>query len=300
MSATQGNYAQRKIDLTLDYGKGDHGEGGYDTFVLRGLRISAQVYKTGVPTLNHAQLRIYGLSLDLMNRFSTLGKRLGIYERNNVVSISAGDVGQPPAMIFKGVIQEAWADFEGAPDSYFVIESHSGSIGRLKPITPTSYAEPVDAAVVIQTLAISMGYNFENNNGVSVILANAYYPGTAMDQVEQCAREAHIGVQLDDTVIAIWPINGSRTKPNAALVKLSPASGLIGYPSYTGTGVRLRTLYNPAVSFMSTVEVQTSVLPANGKWTINALSHNLDSETPNGAWFTEMEGYRFGESQSVP
>jgi baseplate hub protein gp41 len=283
------NYAKRKIDLSLKYV-------GEPEVTLRGLRVITQVHMSGMPNHITADVRIYGMALSLMNKLSTLGKIAGRYERNNIVSISAGDVGKPPALIFTGTIQEAWADFGGAPEVFFTIQAHSGLADRMKPVPPTSYAGAVDAATIMQTMATAMGRKFENN-GVHAILPNAYYPGTMLDQLEKCAQAVPCNLLDDGTTVAIWPIDGSRAGP---ITKLSPATGLIGYPSYTGAGVAFRTLYNPEIFFGCTVDIDSSVTPAKGKWVVNVLTHNLQSEMPGGEWFTDMEGYRFGESPTVP
>jgi hypothetical protein len=288
MSGTQPqpatDYAKRKIDLSLKYD-------GKDEVILRGLRVSAQIHMSGMPNNVTADIRVYGMSLSLMNQLSTLGKLKVRYERNNIVSVSAGEVGKPPALIFTGTIQEAWADFAGMPDVFFQIQAHSGLIDRMKPIAPTSYAGAVDAATIIQTMATSLGLKFENN-GVSAILRDVYYPGTMLDQMEQCARAVPCNLFHDGTTVAIWPIDGTRA---GTIPKITPQTGMIGYPSYTGAGVAFRALYNPQIFFGCTVEIETAVTPAKGKWVVNVLTHDLSSETPGGPWFTEMEGYRLGE-----
>lgn len=290
------SFVKRKIEVTIKLGKGNFGQAGFDTVTLKGLRVSAQVQKTGMPSFNTAQLRIYGMTLSLMNTLSTLGKRSNIDTRDNTVSISVGNDGAALAMVFTGVLQEGWANFNDGPEVFFTIDAHTGLINKMKPVPPTSYAGAVDVATIIETLATSMGYAFENKSGVSVMLSNQYLPGTALEQAQTAAQAANINFALDDGTMAIWPIGGSR---GGTIPLISAATGMVGYPSYTGTGVQLRTLYNPAITFGGEIEVD-SITPAKGRWTVNVLHHNLESEMPNGAWFTEMEGYRYGQSPTVP
>jgi hypothetical protein len=281
-------YARRKIDLKFNYD-------GQQEVTLRGLRVSVSIHKTGMPGYSTADIRVYGMSLSLMNALSTLGKIVGRVERKNIVSVSAGDYGKPAALIYIGTISEAWADFAGVPEAVFQIQSFSALIDKMKPVPPTSYAGSVDAATVIQTMATSAGYGFENN-GVSVMIDTPYYPGTIIEQMEQCARTGHFNLTHDMNTVAIWPIDGTRGGQVPKLI----ASARVGYPNYTGAGVAFKTLYNPQIIFGGTVEIDTIVAPAKGKWVVNVLNHTLESETPGGAWFTEMEGYRLGESPTVP
>ena len=65
---------------------------------------------------------------------------------------------------------------------------------------------------------------------------------------------------------------------------------MVGYPSVgVKNSIRLRTLFNPAIAFLSQIKVESVIGPANGTWTVNMLSHELESETPGGAWFTDLE-----------
>jgi hypothetical protein len=109
-------------------------------------------------------------------------------------------------------------------------------------------------------------------------------------QALAAADAADIFVVLDDDngIMAILPKDGART---GAAPTLDPTNGtLIGYPSYVGPGqIGLRCLYNPAVRYMGNVNVKNSVVGgANGTWRVNNLVHNLESQIPDGAWFSEI------------
>jgi hypothetical protein len=288
-------YVKRRIDVTVKLGKGNFGLDGFDTVILKGLRVSAQIQKYGGGSMNTAQIRIYGMDLSLMNRLSTLGKNAGVYDRNNTVAVAAGDDGLPLPTVYQGVIQEGWADFNGAPEVFFAIDSHTGLIDLMKPVPATSYPGPVDVATIMESLANTMSYTFENN-GVSVIWPHAYFAGTALAQAKQCAEDADIGFMVDDNKLAIWPKNGFRKAP---VPIISAATGMTGYPSYTGNGVRLQTRYNPQIIFGGKIEVDSIITPAKGDWVVNVLSHSLESEAPGGTWFTDMEGWRFGGTPGV-
>jgi hypothetical protein len=66
---------------------------------------------------------------------------------------------------------------------------------------------------------------------------------------------------------------------------------MVGYPGYNGTGISVQTLFNPSIQFGRTVQVESSLKPASGKWFVASLNHLLEAYMPDGSWFTSVEGY---------
>jgi hypothetical protein len=290
VSASQ--FVQRVINVAITIGTGTNGEDGSETTTLYGARVLAQIQKTGAPGVTLASIRIFGLSLDHMNRISSLG--LSSYrDRNNTVSLMAGDAGGM-AVVFTGKIYEAYADFNAMPDVCFTIEAQPLLIAKLKPIAPTSYAGPVDVVTVLSGLATQINYTLENN-GVSVILRDVYYWGTAIDQAYDAAQAANIYLFPDDATqrLAIWPRDGFR---GGSIPLISPTTGLVGYPNFVSNALSFRVLYNPSILFGGMVKVESSLPAASGNWIINRLSHRLETQQINGAWFSDVEGYRLGNT----
>jgi hypothetical protein len=289
-----GGFAKRKIELSIKLGEGDFGLAGYQTITLKGLRVSANIHKYGAPSADTADIRVYGMKLDLMNRLTSLGKSI-IRVRNNTISISAGDDIAGMSLVFFGVIQDAWTDFTGMPDVLFNITAQTGDVNGARPVPPSSYVGSADAATIMQNIAAQMinsvgvpGLKFENN-GVSVLLDHPYFPGTLRAQAEACARAAHIDWTIDGDTLAIWPMGGKR---GGVIPLLTPTAGLVGYPNFVSGAIGLRSVYNPAIIFGGKVKVKmSSVTPANGEWIVVSLTHSLASETIGGPWFTDLEAY---------
>lgn len=286
---TQSPLVKRAITVSVQLGKGSFGNGGFDTVTLANLRVVATVQKQGSPGFGQANVRIYGMPLSIMNQLSSLGVPLPMTTgRNNIVTIEAGDAVGGMAVVFKGTTSNAWADFDGMPETYFSIDAISGAFDAMAPIKPTSYPGTADVATVMASLALQMNRQFENN-GVQSQLSSPYFAGTAIEQAQSCARQAHIEMHDDGTTLAIWPRMGTR---GGAIPLISPASGLFGYPKYTSQGIRLRTLFNPSILFGGQIQVQSSIQPACGIWYVNELTYDLSSELPGGPWFCEIGACR--------
>lgn len=277
-------YAKRKIDITFNLGLGTFGEDKGSDVTLSGHRVSLSLSLAGGASQPTAQFRIFGLPLSMMNQLTRIGPITGEFRVNNVL-IAAGDDGGPMSVVHMGTIYTAFADFNAAPDVAFDVISRSGLVESMRPVNARSYKGATDAADVMSDLAAEMNVAFERN-GVSVILQNPYFPGTALAQVQRCADAAHIDYTLDRGTLAVWSRNGSRMASSD--IRIAADTGMIGYPAFTSGGVALRTLFNPAVVLGSKVQVESELTVANGRWNVYSVAHTLETEVPNGQWFTDI------------
>jgi len=278
-------YLVREIDVKFRLGTGNFGETGANTVEITGLRVSCTIQKNGGVSLSRLAMKVYGLSLSTMNQLSTLGKPL-IDGRNNLVSITAGDA-NGKAVVFQGVIYEAWVDPNGAPEVAFIVNAYTGLLDALRPLPASSFQGPVDAATIVSGLAQQMGYSFENT-GVTVRLSPSYYSGTGKQQLDAVARDGDFNCFIDDVLnaVAIWPRDGQR---GGQVPLISVETGLVGFPTHTENGIMVTSLFNPAIVFGRAIEVQSVLTPAVGQWTVFAVTHELESQQPGGPWFTKAQ-----------
>jgi len=288
------SFVTRRIDVTIALGEGNFGNTGANTVKLQNLRVSCQIQRSGLPGADTANVKIYGISLSLMNQLSQLGA-VTTYLRNNRILIEAGDADAGMSTAFNGTIDWSAASIDEQPYAFLEVAAFTGILPALKPAAATSFQGSADAADVIQGIAKRMGYGFENN-GVSVQLGTPYFSGSARQQLLTCINAANIYGYIDDVkkVIAIWPIGGSRA---GSIPLVSVESGMVGYPRFSDFNIALRTRYNPSLTMGGDFTVKSTLTGANKKWTVNQLGHNLESQIPGGAWFSDFQGYIFGESR---
>lgn len=284
------SYAKRNLNVAFRLGEGEFSSGGNTAQLPDGLRIKADVIMAGDSSMTELKLQVYGMPLELMNRLTVLGGGGGaqsiVTGRLNSVLLQASSSDAPtPSTVFVGTINQAWADLNSPPDGVFQVSALTGPIDGLRSITPTSYDGSVDVATAIQSIATQMGHLFENN-GVTGQIPKPYLSGTGRDQIQSLVDAARIHWVVDGNTVAIWPLNGSR-KGDPILI--SPDHGMVGYPIWTQGGMIVRTLYNPNFVFGSRVQVQSDIKPATGIWTIYRMTHELDSQLPDGRWYTTLE-----------
>lgn len=283
------SFVQRAITVAITLGVGNFGEGKGETVTIKGHRVECGIVKAGGASQGQAQLRIYGMSLSTMNKLSNLGLLVTSIAKNIIV-VTAGDVGTELGVVFQGNIFEAWIDADGMPEVAFVISAFSAGYAAMRRAPPRSYGGPTSAASVMASLATQEGFAFENS-GVTVMLADPYFPGTPYAQMERCAKAGGFNMIVDNGTLAIWPKGSNR---RGAVPLISPKTGLVGYPAYTSQGIIVRTEYSPSVGYGSLIQVESEFTPACGQWVVQRLEYRLSAETPGGDWFTIMAAGRPG------
>jgi len=279
-----GSFTSKQLDVTFKLGRGAFGDNGADTVKLTGKRVACMILKAGGQSMGEMQLRIWGLSLDVMNKLSTLGM-VAQALRNNQVQVEAGDSETGMAVVFTGTITNAWADFQAMPDVSFHVSALAGMYQAMKPVPPTSFAGGADVGVIMSGLASQMNLAFENN-GVQARLPNPYFPGTAREQAARVAEHAGIEWVIDLGTLAIWPRGQSR---RGLIPRLTPSNGLIGYPTFTSNGIAVTAIYVPGIGFGGRIKVESSLKPANGEWIVRKLVYDLSSALPKGNWLMYIE-----------
>lgn len=277
------SFVKRRIDVTISLGEGKFGDTKGPDVTLSGYRVSVAVVAYNGDAQSQLQLRIFGLSQDMMNQLTVIGPIM-TERRNNRILVAAGDEGQALSVVYEGQIYQAWADYNAAPEVVFNVLALSAAEKAVKPVGARSYRGSTAVAVVMQDIAASMGLGFENN-GVTVQLANPYFPGTDVAQLRSCARAARINYAIDRGILAIWPMDANRA---GEPIQVSPERGLIGYPSFTGNGIACVLLYNPDLGTGKQVQITSTIEAAHGEWTVVSLVHNLEAEVPGGVWLSQI------------
>lgn len=279
---------KKQLRFVVTLGTGKFGSSNNDAITLQGFRATADIDKAGGMMMGTLRAKIYGVKQADMNSVTTLQWKTGTLIPNTV-EVYAID-GPAETLVFAGNIVNAWADYQSMPDVFLHIQAQSAFFNALKAIPPRSFKGGVDVASVMAQIARDLGYTFENN-GVTTRLVDVYLPNTGMEQAKDLARAAGCDLYLDDKILAITPPNVPR---RVIIPRISPASGLVGYPTFDGVGVNFQTLFNPAITFGGSIKLETDVQQAAGEWVVTSVGHRLESEKPGGAWFSNVRGNQNG------
>ena len=281
-------FTQKQITVSFNY---QSVGGGQKT--LTGLRCSCVVVNAGGDTTGQMELAIWGMPLSDMNALSILGTQSGTYG-SNTVTVTAGEAGIGAALpvVFTGTIQRAVVDARQQPQVVFRVSAYAVKLSDIKPAQPTSVQGSADVAQIAGQLAQQMGLTLEDG-GVQAKLSNCYLHGTLLTQMRQLAQHAGISWTADVQAgtLAIVPRNQARTTGG---LSVSPRNGLVGYPSFTSSGIALTLAFDPTIKVLSSINVQSDLTPACGSWKIYKVEHEIESQVPRGKWFSYVEANRIG------
>jgi hypothetical protein len=254
-------------------------------------RISCKIMKDGAEGFGTMEMAIYGLPKSTMNTMTTLSWYQN-YTTNNTIDVQAGDDETGLSQVYHGTIQMAWIDAQSMPKVCFRIQAMTGADDKNKQAEPTSVKGSAKATDLLGQIAGKLGLTplFAGIEGM--VLKNVYVARSAVEQFTEIARS--IGAQhfIDDKSMVVTAPKSVR--PDDTSPTISPTTGMVGYPGFNQNGIVVKTYFNPSIKVGGTITVQSELTPANGKWTVNNLVHELECEVPQGLWFTTCNCSKFG------
>jgi hypothetical protein len=260
-----------------------------------GLMAQARITFAGLPSAAALQATIWGLTPAIMNQLNTLSAIFQMQPANLVTVFASNADGANRTVAFKGGILNCTPDFNRQPEAPINIQAYAALDIATLPSNPTSYVASGDIVTMIKTIAAEVNYNTEFNDVSGVSLSRMYLDGSPRDKImaiKDAVKDRGIMVDfVENNTIAVWYASKGRTKP---VPLISPDTGLIGYPSYTGFGIDVRTIYNPNIIQGGQIQVNSSLPGASGLFTVYGVSHDLDAQIPGGKWETMVHAYRIG------
>lgn len=277
------SFVRRQLRFIISIAGGQTGESVAELYTLENHRASVTINNYGEESQGEVDVKIYGVSLDLMNKLTSIGPVMNQIRNRNRIQIDAGNEGEELYTIFTGTIDTAYGDMNQAPDVALNIKAYSALGLALKPATDTAYSKPVAISQIMSDLAGKMGLSFAAND-VDGMLPIMTFRGTLLDQVKECARAANVSFSIENDILNIWRKDGAIDTPAQ---ETGPSMGMVGYPTFSSAGMVVKNLFLPHVRVGSKLKVSGSEIDqANGTWGVYQVTHELDSITPNGRWFT--------------
>jgi hypothetical protein len=259
---------------------------GNNTLVLTKLRMSAKV--DAVARLaTSLDLKVFGMKREDMNALTVAWANPPIV-LNNIVIVEANN-GNGWAQVFSGTIKEAQPIYRAQPDVYFQVIGITGYFQKINVAAPTTYPYQVDIGVVAGDIIEKMGFTYVDG-GADGVLDTPYFYGSLWDQLSKACAAAKADFYMQGDNVLVVP--QGKPRAGAPSVVLTPDSGLVGYPEYSGAGLEVTAIYDPAFSCGAPIDLTTSVPSATGRWFPIKLKHVLEPLLPRGQWLTYLQCLR--------
>jgi len=293
---------------------------------LGALRCVFEVKRGDSQTPNSCDVRVYNLSEATANQL--MKSKNGVPEFTQLTLRAAyGD--QPLAQIFWGSITQIRKGREDQKNSYVAITAADGD--EPYNFSPTAFAlaaGAIPAGPITQIIAdmarfafgnpqqtsqngqpLSQGYTapqFKNNN-TRAVKGRTFY-GNCKDVLRKIADQNDCRWSIQDGQVVFTPKTGYIPEPP---VLITPATGLIGVPELTQTGLKVRVLLNPAIKIARTIKLQSNSVNtfryglglgegdtnlflqqgagkqnADGLYYVMRIDHNGDSR--GAPWYTDL------------
>jgi hypothetical protein len=285
-------FVERSITLIFTLGSGGAFADGQNQLTVEGARAKVRIEKNTGGNTSHANVTVYGLTMEHMRALAALNPAFMVM-KNNVVEILANDVTNPashPTSVFIGQITEGEIDITNEPESALVLAATAGIYYAVAPADGGSYTGPTNVTVVLSDIAKKMDLEF-NGSGLTkdYLLSDPHLFGTLMTQAQSICEAWNLNLFIDGKTMYVYDRYGSVPLPaGQSIPVISAATGMIGYPTFSEHGVFIRTLFSPFLNMGQRVEIQSTLEYANGTWGVYQLINELESQVPDGKWETSF------------
>jgi hypothetical protein len=262
------------------------------TYAFEQHRMSIQVGQGG-NQFGNAKVAIYGVPLDAMNKIARLWLEVLSPSNTDTLTIDVWD-GSNFVPFFAGVITWSAINAGGAPQVALEIEANSAMIAMNTVAAPYAQDEPVGLQSALQQILGPTGLVVEFAESVPVLeIQRAHLIGTPMDQASALMNYfPELTWYINLQRFLVRPVNGPL---GSDPVPINKTNGMIGYPTYSTSGVQLSTIFNPRIRPGLALDIQTMFDFVNRtKWVAAVLQHNIEPNMPGGQWMTAIAAQSYG------
>ncbi len=257
-----------------------------------GHRMSITVGQGG-NQFGNAKVAIFGVNLEAMNKIARLWLEVLSPSNTDTLTIDVWD-GSNFVPFFAGVITWSAVNASNAPQVALEIEANSAMIAMNTVAAPYAQDEPVSLQTALEQILGPTGLVVELAESVPALqIQRAHLVGTPMDQAANLMNYfPELTWYINLQRFLVRPVNGPL---GGDPIPVNKSSGMIGYPTYSTSGVTLATLFDPRIRPGLALDIQTAFDFVNRtKWVAAVLQHTLQPNTPGGQWITQIAAQSYG------
>jgi hypothetical protein len=245
---------------------------------------------------NTGQFTIYNLSESSRNLFN---------EEGRAIEFKAGYAGQLNT-IFRGTLKNVRNQYT-APDWTTILFSGDGQKKFDEAIFSKTYSQGTAVETIVKDLALNLGLPSEIEVGSpgynQSLLYSASYSGKTKDVLDTVCRDYGLEWSIQYGVLEVRPYREPRSKDTTAVL-LTSQTGMIGSPTVTEKGVKVKSLLNPEIRPGRLIKIDSKstiiskagldkkdkVQSANGTFICDVC--NFSGNNYGGDFAVEIEAYR--------
>lgn len=287
---------ERRAKVTVKVTRPSETEGGEEqtlTYAFEQHRMSIRVSQGGAQ-FGNAKVSIFGVNMDAMNKIARLWLEVLSPSNTDTLTIDVWD-GSNFVPFFAGVITWSAINASAPPAVALEIEANSAMIAMNTVAPPYAQGEPVFLRDALAEVLASTDLVTEFADSVPEYqIQRVHLVGTPMEQAITLLNAfPELTWYINLQRFLVRPVNGPL---GGDPVKIDRYSGMVGYPTYSTSGVTLATLFDARIRPGLALDIQTESFDFinRTKWVAAVLQHDLQPNTPGGQWVTQIAAQSYG------
>jgi len=297
--------------------------GADDGIDLSEFRIVFRVHQNDFESPNHAEIRVYNLSRETMDKIQGEGTTYGKYTK---VHLEAGyQNGENFGTIFEGTISQLHRGRENNTETYIDILAADGDFyndifvaeTQAKRTTMKERVEAISKDANGNAITVNHPPQSDAKYWATPSLRGKVLFGMWRSEIRKVAQTAGCSWSIQNGAVQIIPLDGYK---EGEAVELNSATGLIGVPKQTDEGVEMQCLLNPKIIVGGLIKtsqesinqtILNSMIPHNqwaglqfvaplspdGNYRVLVAEHHGD--TRGHEWYTDIVGMAIDASGKV-
>lgn len=283
---------ERRARVTVDVVRPSTGGDRALSYAFEEHRMSITVSQGG-NQFGNAKVQIYGVNLDAMNKIARLWLEVLSPSNTDTLKIDVWD-GSSFVPFFAGVITWSAINASAAPQVALEIEANSAMIAMNTVAPPYAQDTPIALQDALQQILGPTGLVVEFAESVPALqIQKAHLTGTPMDQASALLGYfPELTWYINLQRFLVRPVNGPL---GSDPIRVNKSTGMIGYPTYSTSGVTLGTIFDPRIRPGLALDIQTVFDFVNRtKWVAAVLQHTIQPNMPGGQWMTQIAAQSYG------
>ena len=272
-----------KIQFTLQDGATFDGNKG-DILTIENARMEAQLSFTGGFTGSLATIKIYGLNMNHMSKLAGRGVQLNPDRQKFLIRLDVNDI-----EVFLGFANWCYIDANSQPEIALVVQAAAQGEINLMSIPDTHIRRQVTIGEAAKQIAGKT--NMVITDYVNYTLPSVHTTGSIGSQLLQL-MQATLAVYPDfryDLNYSYLNLFNNNTAFDYEVINISKDTGMIGYPSFTQTGISITTLFNPKFQLQRIINLKSDLPNISGRYQIvDGCTANLSTIIDNGPWHSTI------------
>ena len=273
-----------RIQFTLQDGATFDGDKG-NILTIDNARMEAQLSFTGGFTGALATIKVYGLKMAYMSLLAGRGVQLNPDRQKFMIRLDVDGL-----EVFLGFANWCYIDANSQPEIGLVVQAAAQGEINLMTIPDTHIRGKVTVAEAARKISATTKMAINDYTG-GYTLPSVYTKGTIGSQLLQLLK-ATLAVYPDFQYELNYSYLNLFNQKNALdyeIINISKETGLIGYPTFTQTGISLTTMFNPKFTLQRIINLTSDLPNISGKYQIiDGCTANLSTVIDNGPWHSNI------------